>query len=291
MDFQQLLYFNTVASFENMSKAAEMLHVSQPTLTKYISRLEEEVGQPLFDRKGKKLSLNSAGQEFLSYSIDAIKVIDTGVKKIATDRLNAKERIRICIIGDCTRILRCAAEYVKARPDTCLDIEEISENKDVPSINHYDVIVCPDSQKYSDIIGQSLFVNREYLAVEKGHPLSSRIAISSKDLNGLDMVYIKDDNSYESSLWGMQIMTIKPNRTHFVNSKWLQRALILSGVACGIVFSDNLSFYQECKDISLIPIMDKRFSMPMKICFKREKHLSEEAKNFIAFCSEYLGLL
>ena len=51
MELSQLRYFITVAELGNMSKAAEALFVSQPNLSTSISRLEEEVGVPLFDRR------------------------------------------------------------------------------------------------------------------------------------------------------------------------------------------------------------------------------------------------
>ena len=50
MELSQLRYFIAVAKLGNMSKAAETLFVSQPNLSTSISRLEEEVGVPLFER-------------------------------------------------------------------------------------------------------------------------------------------------------------------------------------------------------------------------------------------------
>ena len=51
MELSQLRYFIAVAKLGNMSKAAETLFVSQPNLSTSISRLEEEVGVPLFERR------------------------------------------------------------------------------------------------------------------------------------------------------------------------------------------------------------------------------------------------
>ena len=54
MELSQLRYFIAVAKLGNMSKAAETLFVSQPNLSTSISRLEEEVGVPLFERRGAR---------------------------------------------------------------------------------------------------------------------------------------------------------------------------------------------------------------------------------------------
>ena len=61
MRIAQLRCFVTVAQLENMSQAAELLHLSQSSLSKNIATLEEELGTQLFQRKGRSLTLNPAG--------------------------------------------------------------------------------------------------------------------------------------------------------------------------------------------------------------------------------------
>ncbi len=65
MDFTSLIYFQTVAKYENMSRASEHLHISQPALSKSISLLEESLGVVLFDRYGRSIKLNRYGKFFL----------------------------------------------------------------------------------------------------------------------------------------------------------------------------------------------------------------------------------
>ena len=65
MEWQQLEYFVTVAKLEHMTRAAEALAISQPALSRSISKLEEELGVPLFDRQGRSIMLNRYGELFL----------------------------------------------------------------------------------------------------------------------------------------------------------------------------------------------------------------------------------
>lgn len=62
MDIDKLLRFCAVVDYGSMSKAAETLYCSQPALSKQIIALEKEVGYPLFDRNGKKMTLNRNGE-------------------------------------------------------------------------------------------------------------------------------------------------------------------------------------------------------------------------------------
>ena len=65
MELQQLKYFEVVAKYENMTRAAAELHIAQPAVSQSISRLEDELDTRLFDRKGKRISLNAQGRFLL----------------------------------------------------------------------------------------------------------------------------------------------------------------------------------------------------------------------------------
>ena len=65
---RQLRVFNAVASHLSFAKAAETLHVSAPAITMQIKELEAEVGMPLFERQGRKVSLTTSGEYMLVYA-------------------------------------------------------------------------------------------------------------------------------------------------------------------------------------------------------------------------------
>ena len=65
MELTQLRYFQTAAYYQHISRAAEELNISQPALSTMISRLEKELGVPLFDHNGRSIILNQNGQRFL----------------------------------------------------------------------------------------------------------------------------------------------------------------------------------------------------------------------------------
>lgn len=68
MDFRELRYITAVAKYQNITKAAASLYVGQPTLTKAIQNLEQELGQKLFRKLGNKFVLTYAGEVFVRKS-------------------------------------------------------------------------------------------------------------------------------------------------------------------------------------------------------------------------------
>lgn len=67
MLLSQLKYFQVVAQYQHISRAAEELHVAQPALSATVAKLEKELGVPLFDRQGRNIELNYAGKHLLEH--------------------------------------------------------------------------------------------------------------------------------------------------------------------------------------------------------------------------------
>jgi DNA-binding transcriptional LysR family regulator len=83
MDLLQLHYFQTVARFEHVTRAAEALRVAQPALSKAIVRLEAELGAPLFDRRGRRVALNACGRAFLRHIERVFMELEDGRRELA----------------------------------------------------------------------------------------------------------------------------------------------------------------------------------------------------------------
>ena len=88
MEFRVLKYFLTVAREENMTKAAEILYITQPTLSRQIAELEEEVGTPLFVRSNRNVTLTDAGV-LLRRRVEELLALERKIK----DEFMAKENI------------------------------------------------------------------------------------------------------------------------------------------------------------------------------------------------------
>ncbi|MBT2673194.1 LysR family transcriptional regulator [Streptomyces sp. ISL-14] len=82
MDWHQINYFQKVASVQHITRAAEQLSISQPALSRSISKLEDELGVQLFDRKGRNIYLNRYGKMFLNRVEQSIKQIEIGKQEI-----------------------------------------------------------------------------------------------------------------------------------------------------------------------------------------------------------------
>ena len=80
----QMKYFDAVCRFQNISKAAASLHISQPTITVSVQSLESELGIKLFHRKGKHLLLTQEGTiiwDKVASILSHIEQLENDIKK------------------------------------------------------------------------------------------------------------------------------------------------------------------------------------------------------------------
>src|SRR5215470_9187665 len=85
MELRHLRYFVAVAEMENVSRAAtQELHVAQPSLSRQIRDLEEELGVRLFERTARSVRLTGAGRAFLPEARAILKRTEDAVVKVRT---------------------------------------------------------------------------------------------------------------------------------------------------------------------------------------------------------------
>lgn len=106
MELSQLRYFVAVAQLQHLTRAADALNISQPALSKAISRLEDELGQTLFDRSANRITLNTSGKLYLSYVQQALETLDSG--KAALQSQSDRMTGNVSIITSCSGLLQPA---------------------------------------------------------------------------------------------------------------------------------------------------------------------------------------
>jgi DNA-binding transcriptional LysR family regulator len=100
MDFRNLEYIVSIAKYQSIGKAAEECFVSQPTISKFVQHLENSLGQPLFQRAGKKFFLTYAGERYVTIAKTILEA-KRGLDKELTDILQEdtgelKIAFRVC---------------------------------------------------------------------------------------------------------------------------------------------------------------------------------------------------
>ena len=90
--------FRTVAELQNLRAAAQILHLTHSAVSQQIRRLEEQLGFKLFDRRGKRVVLNAAGEALLRSTQAALAHLDDGVQAAAAASTGSAQNLRVTVL-------------------------------------------------------------------------------------------------------------------------------------------------------------------------------------------------
>lgn len=141
-------YIVAVAECRSISKAAEILFISQPSLSRYISKLETELGLRLFVRSSDGVSLTKAGEVYVEYAKEIKRLQSTMSRKLHQMRMETPNQISICMTLNSGSLStwRVTEEFYKKYPDCRLEFFNVM-SKDIPGImeeRKCDFAVGPD---------------------------------------------------------------------------------------------------------------------------------------------------
>lgn len=159
MNLTHLRYFSVVASQQSITKASELLFVSQSAVSKTIKQLESELNVKLFDRIGRTIKLNRAGKLFYSYVKDSLNSLDRGISAVSGGVQATEQPISILFEVGPTLIPQIVNRIQQNLPKVQLNIaQHVQMDTD---LEQYDFIVTTRKiPKYfvAPIISEEIFV-------------------------------------------------------------------------------------------------------------------------------------
>ena len=189
MEIRTLRYFLAAAREENMTKAAEQLHVTQPTLSKQLKGLEDELGKKLFIRHSFSIALTEEGILLRNRAEDLISMADKIEKEFLSldDITGGDIYFGLAESYQIRYLAREIREFKKLYPDlryhiTSGDTEQVTEKLDKGLLDFAVICETPDERKYNYI----LFPEADYFGVviPADSPLAGKKRVTAADLTG-----------------------------------------------------------------------------------------------------------
>ena len=204
MEVRQLQIFRTLAEELSFTRTAEKVHTVQSNVTAQIKALEEELGIPLFDRLGRRVTLTDAGRNFLPFALQALAAMDQGQRAVQTDaepsgplRIGAPESVLAYRLPEVLRAFRRRFPHVELifRPDENATLALILEAGKIDM-----AIQMKDSQTSTAIKSIRLRTERVFLVADAGHPLAGQSTVKPADLAGQNLLLTEAGCSYREKL-------------------------------------------------------------------------------------------
>ena len=125
--------FRAVAEKQNLRAAAGVLHLTHSAVSQQIRRLEEQLGFQLFERRGRRVVLNAAGEALLRSVRTALAQLEDGVQAAAAARSSSAQRIRITVLPSFAQrwLLPRIGRWRERHPELALEIDASTELVDL----------------------------------------------------------------------------------------------------------------------------------------------------------------
>lgn len=240
MEMHQIRYFLMVAETLNFTRAAEQCHVAQPSLTRAIKKLEEELGGDLFHREGRRTHMTDLGQmmlPLLAQSLESAQAAKEqaesyGKAEIAHLRLGLSKTIELRSLGT------VLSEMLKAMPDlefslsrgTADEVERLLENGEVDV-----AVTAKDGDGWDRINQWPLFSEEFVVALHPGHGLSKRSGLRLGDLKDQVIVNRTHCEGFGGLSKLLDMENIRARFTHEVTTETDLEYLLTNNLGVGVV--------------------------------------------------------
>jgi DNA-binding transcriptional LysR family regulator len=286
MDFYQLTYFKKVAETGSISRAAEELLLTQPAVSKQIIGLENELGERLFDRIGKKVFLTHAGEKLYIHAENILRSVadaKTAVRDLSEECsgeliIGASDHISI------HRLPSVLKSYITAFPkvDLKLRCHRSEAIHEMVARNQVDLGVITLPKPEPNMIMKAVWKDNMSLIFVKNHPLATMSRIKLKDTLTYGMILTETGTETRSNFdAAFAKKGLRPNVSMEVAYIETIKALVRAGL--GISILPDKAVESEVKNGDLIKarIFDARFSRDLGVLYLKDKFLSRPAQEFL----------
>lgn len=195
---RHIRYLTAVAEHQNFTRAAEALHVSQPTLSQQIKQLENSLHVQLLDRSGRTVRLTDAGETYLRYARCALRELDAGTRAIHDVQDLSRGSLRLAMTPTLTAYLigPLVERFSTRYPGITLSVQEMTQDRIEAALaeDTLDLGIAFAEARSSEIETQALFVETLGLVVGNNHPRAGAQApMALRELEQEALVLLSSD--------------------------------------------------------------------------------------------------
>jgi len=289
MEMHQLRYVVAVARTGNFSRAAEQCHVAQPSLSQQIQKLEDELGERLFDRMKREAKLTTHGEAFLRRAVKILEEVDAAKREASDAQSLLRGTLTVGVLPTIAPYLLpdVLVAFAEKFPGVEIVVQEDTTERLLRLAHSYEIDFALASRPIEDerVEVKDLFAEELRLALPPGHPLTRKRTVSVVDLQKERLIVMKEGHCLGDQVLGFcERRDLKPNISFRSAQLETVQALVCSGV--GISLIPAMAARSEREDLpeyrSLVAPQPERKIVAV---WPKQRALSRAATEFLKLIS------
>lgn len=284
MELSQLRYFATAARLEHITRAAALLHIAQPALTKSIHNLERELGVQLIAARGRNIVLTDCGRYLYERLREPLRLLDGLPGELARFANQSGETVRLNVRAASTAVTEAIIAYKKRNPDVHFVVRQMDEARDADVA----VATIPGGGSTADFkdIGK-IFKEQLFVAVPASSPLAARENLRLAELADEEFISFADSKQFRGVSDALcRQAGFLPNIVFESDSPATVRNLI--AVGSGVGFWPAHTWGEAGREVRLIEISEPLCTRELVLCdYTGRPGSAPAAADFFRFLSQW----
>ncbi len=293
MDLFQLETFLAVVREGSFSRAAKKLFRTQPAVSQTVRKLEDEIGEPLFDRSSREGILTDAGQVLLEYAQRLLNMRSEAL--LAMDELRELQAGKLLIAANeftCLYLLPVLNEFRRLHPLVKITIQRSLGSRIPSELLSHNAELGVLSFRPEDPLLRSIVVYRDELAfvVPKDHPLAGARQVSVRQLGAEYFVAHNVSSPYRNKV----LETFRRRRVPLhmpVELPTIEAIKKFVAAGNGVALIPLICVEPELArgELVRVPARELRFDRKLRIVYRRHASLSHAAQAFLKVAESFAG--
>ncbi len=292
---RQLRTFEAVARLKSFSRAAEELHVTQPTVSKQIRLLHEEVGLPLLEQIGKKVFLTEAGEQLYATCADWLDTWGRFEQTIADFKGIKKGRLRIAAVTTTKFFMpRLLGPFCAQYPGIDIALEVVNRDRVLERLarNQDDLYVMGVPPEGLDIEREPFMENPLVVLAPASHPMARRKRIPFADLANEPFILRERGSGTRLTVERVFEERRIPLRVRMeLGSNEAIKQAVAGGLGLAILSQSTLSLDPNQTEVAVLNVEGFPIKRYWYVVRPRDKQLSVVANAFLEFLRTHVHLL
>lgn len=270
MNLYHLRYFTTLAHLEHYTRAADILAITQPSLSHAISSLEKELGIKLFEKDGRNVVLTKCGRVFLAEVEQALQLLDSSINKLQMTS-TGEGRIDVASLRTLSTsvVPSLVKGFLQTRENRNIDFHFHSSTGLTPDIlqglkeRKYDIAFCSKIDTESSIEFTPISKQELVLIVPEDHELSHKSEIDLEETITYPQIGFSKRSGLRSIIDHLfEQCTKMPEYIYSLEEDQAVAGLVGAGFGIAVVPNMEILAYMPVKVIQILrPTWERIFYM------------------------------